>query len=125
MTNLRTGGRSIDHACVAHSRLPRSGILWSLIAYHHCLALYQRESVMPSPKAQDLSTNFKARARRRLGQRACNFEILAWSVFEEGSDESVRSNSFRHDRVALLKPSEQAQPLRQERDQSRRPIKLS
>lgn len=80
---------------------------------------------MPSPKAQDLSTNFKARACRRFGQGACNFKILAWSVFEEGSDESVRSNSFRHDRVAFLDASEQAQPLRQERDQSGRPIKLS
>lgn len=80
---------------------------------------------MPSPMAQNLSMNFKARARRHTGQGAFNFEVLAWPGFDEGSAELVGPNWIRHDLVESLDPYEQTQPLLQEHDHSQQTSRLS
>lgn len=62
---------------------------------------------MPMPEAQNQSTNFKSRAHGRSGQDACNWEIVARLVLDEGFDAPVGSNWFRYDLVASPNPFEQ------------------
>ena len=66
---------------------------------------------MPSPKARDLTTNFKARGHRRFEQHACNVETLTWSVSNGCPSVRVGPNRFRHALLASLDPREQVQIL--------------
>ena len=115
MTNPRTGYGSIDLACVGAPHLPTSGRPRPRIACHHCLNLDQWESLMASPKARNLSTNFKAMGHRRFEQHACNVETLTWSVSDSCPGVRVGPNQFRHDLVASLDPREQVQLLERAR----------
>lgn len=65
---------------------------------------------MPMPETQDQSTNCKSRALGRSGQGACNWEIVARVVVDEGSDAPVGSNWFRYDLIASPNPLEQLNP---------------
>ena len=118
MTNPRTGCGSIDLACVGVPHLPTSGRPRPRIACHHCLNLDQWESLMPSPMARDLWTNFKARGHRRFEQHACYVETLTWSVSDGCPGVRVGPTRFRQDLVASLDPRDQVQLLERARPKS-------
>jgi len=80
---------------------------------------------MASIRIRNLSSETKAKLRRRAEERGCSLEALARSILDQAAEETPPATGFPHNLIALVEPGEDIEPFIREHGQPQARVNLT